>query len=167
MPYTDDQTLAEHISQRDVISLTDDEKAAINETDLAAAIVANPEIRNRLDRVYEAGRNQIDSMARKHWEVPICIDPTAPSTPANTPPLVTLLCTQLAIVKLFQRRAGAFTDLPDGVRDIRKEATDFLKMINHGDVDLGINPAPARSPFVVATATSEDRLFTQDTLKDF
>jgi hypothetical protein len=167
MPYLDDEILIEQISQRDVIALTDDEKSAINSETLTDAIVANPSIRARLDRAMQHAGDQINSMARKHWEVPIRIDPNLASEPGNTPSLVTLLATQLTIVKLFQRRAGTFTDLPETVRDIRKEATDYLKMINHGDVDLGINPAPQRSPLVVATAVSEDRNFTLETLKDF
>jgi len=169
MSYVDDTTLIEHIAERDIIQLCDDEKSAINELTLAGAIVANSKIRQRIDNAVLNAESQINALSRKHWEVPIRIDAGDPSEPSNTPPLIVLLCAQLTIVKLFQRRAGDFTDIPDSIKDIRKEAADMLKMINHGDVDLGINPAVQRSPMVVATAvaSTEERLFTQETLKDF
>jgi len=110
---------------------------------------------------------RINALARKHWEIPIRIDTTLASTPANTPPFVQSLCTQLSIVNLFKRRPGTFTDLPEMVKAMKSDVKDLLKMVNHGDIDLGINPAPQRSTLVIATATSSDREYTADTLKDF
>jgi hypothetical protein len=167
MSYTDDEELKEHIGESDIIELTDDEKAAVNTDTLEDAIVANPKIRGRIDRAIINAESQINALGRKHWEVPIRIDAGQPSTPANTPPLIGLLAGQLTLVKLFQRRAGSFTELPETVIDIRREANDMLKMVNSGHVDLGINPPPQRSTQVIATAEGEPKLFTQETMKDW
>jgi hypothetical protein len=167
VPYIDDDTLADHISENDIVELCDDERAAINESTIAGAIAVNPAIRTRIDNAISNAESKINAMARMHWETPIRIDASQSSTPENTPSLVGLLAAQLTIVKLFQRRPGSMIDLPDGVKDLRKEADDLLKLINHGNIDLGINPAPQTSPLVVATADGSPRVFTEESLKDF
>lgn len=166
MPYTDDATLIDHISELEIIALTDDEKLATGDTTVAAAVISNTDIRTRIDRAITNADITVDAWVRKQLNTPVVVTAGA-STPANTPDTIRMISARLTIVNLYLRRAGEFTELPESVSAMKKGSLEMLKAINHGDIDVGLSPPPAKSSLVIAESKNEDQLFTNTTLEDF
>jgi phage gp36-like protein len=171
--YCDNETLIEHISEIEIIQLTDDEKTAQGETTVTAAVAANAEIQDRIDRAITNADAIINAFCRKHYAPPIRLDSGSASTVANTPPVLVMISALLAIVKLYTRRHGEFTNFPETVKEMLKTAMDLLKGINKGEIDLGVTPDPGESEVAVATVqdtdqeTADERYFTRVNLEDF
>lgn len=167
MPYTDNDTLIEHIAETEIIELCDDEKTALGATTVAAAVILNTEIQDRINRAISNADAKINAFLRRQFAIPIRIDTGLASTAANTPDLVRMMSALLTICFLYQRRRGDFTELPQIVKDSKESVKDMLSMINKGTIDIGTDPLPAKSSLVVSDAYGEDRLFTCDTLEGF
>lgn len=167
MAYVDNTILGEHISEREIIQLCDEERLAVDDTTLAAAVVSNTAIQDRIDRAITNASTIVDSWVRKQFEVPVKIDSNGANDPANTPLTIQMLVSQLTLANLFKRRMGEFTELPATVKDTKAGAMEMLKAINRGEIDLGLTPAPAKSEYVIATHAGEERAFTEETLEDF
>lgn len=99
----------------------------------------------------------IDAHLRAHYSVPLA---------SPIPALVRMLSVDLALHQLCGRRAPHF-EMPEWLRDKRKEALALLGKIRSGDLDLGIEPPPTESTAEVATYQANEQLFTPATLEDF
>lgn len=156
MSYCTQSDLIARISQSVLIQLTDDEKLATSSTTLAAAIVLNSAITARITAAIADGDALIDSYLRKQYDVPL----TSP------PQQILRVAVDLAVWHLHKRRRSEM-GMPEDVREDYKDALGYLGKVNSGHIDLGIEPEPAASSVVVATAQGEDRYFTETTLEDF
>lgn len=156
MSYCSNTDLIARISQAVIIALTDDEKDATTSETLAAAIIANSNISARITAAIADADSEIDSWCRKQYDVPF----------ETTPARITRCSATLTLYFLHCRRRSEM-GIPDDVKELYKAELDYLRAVNKGEVDLGVEPAPAASSVVMSDADGEDRLFTEDTLEDF
>jgi len=156
MAYCTSTDIEARVPTQRMIQLTDDEHLADDRGTLAAAVVLNVAITDRITGAIEDADTVIDSHIRKQYSVPL----------ASTPNTIRKASVDLAVFNLHSRRDGEL-DLPESVRLRYTEAIRILKGINTGDIDIGIEAVPASSAKSVATAVGPDRVFTTDTLRDF
>lgn len=144
MSYSTQADLEAAIDQQTLIGLTDDEMTgAVNAT--------------RLLRAISDADGLIDGYLRGRYSVPL----------QTVPPLVRRLSVVLAIQGLFDRRAHVMGGIPEWVKDRMKIAMDELKALRKGELDLGVEPPPAKSAAIAAEVQGPARQFTEETLKDF
>jgi len=130
-----------HLQASDLVDLTDDAGTGeIDETVVTEAIAAADAL--------------IDGYISGRYAVPL----------ATVPALVMRISVDLAIVALYERKK--FLDVPDQLRETRKNAVDLLKAIQRGDVLLGLaaGSTEATTGNVLTNKTAADRTFTAELL---
>lgn len=144
MAYCGQTDIENAITAALLIELTDDAGLAEVDTAVLAQEIADA------DAV-------IDGHLRAHYGVPL----------VTTPNLVRKLSIKLTTHGLFSRRAAAFAGMPEHVQAGYDWAMAQLRLIRTGTLDLGVEPPPAVSSAEVAQTDGPERLFTEDTLKDY
>lgn len=143
MGYAVQADLEAAIDQQKLVELTDDEKTgAVNAGRLARALADADAV--------------IDGYLRGRYAVPL----------ATTPPFVRYIAVSLAIYGLFERRSHLF-EMPEWLKERFKNAKENLRAIRDGKLDLGVDPPPPKGGAIVATTSGPERVFTEETLKDF
>ncbi|WP_020403744.1 gp436 family protein [Gracilimonas tropica] len=141
MAYSTDADLYDRIDQEMVIQLTDDDNSgSVDQT--------------VLDNKRADASEVINTYLRGKYEVPL--DPA--------PKILTNIEADLLVHSLYARRANY--EIPDSVKESKKDALDLLMKINQGKILLEDQPDVA-SGSLVTNKSSTDRLFPDDTLKQF
>lgn len=141
MPYSTDAELYDRIDQETVIQLTDDDNSgSVDQT--------------VLDNKRADAAELIDTHLRGRYTVPV--DP-APKILAN-------IEADLLVYQLYTRRPNY--EIPESIKDSKKDALKLLMDINTGKVLLEDQPDIAEGA-LVTNKKSTDRLFGDDTLSRF
>ncbi len=141
MAYAGLVDIQKHIATADLIDLTDDAgTGSVDETVVLEAIATADEL--------------IDGYLRGRYAVPL----------ATVPGLIRTLSVDLAVYVLYDRKK--FLEIPEQLKETRKNAVELLGRIAKGEVVLGITVPSAEAPSgdVLTNKTAADRVFTADLL---
>lgn len=127
--------------------LTDDEKIGSS----------NPLIATRTAKAIGDACTVIDGYLRLRYTVPLA---------SPIPGLITKIAQDLSLFELHRRREHE-VGMPGGALQAQQQALAQLKAMRDGDMDLGVEPPPAASSATYGLASSDDALFTGETLEDF
>jgi len=157
MAYSTTADIIARITEKDLVSLLDQEQLATASTTLAAAIALNATIQTRLDAAIADADGLVDSYVRKQYSVPL------ESTPAQIKRIAVDL-----VVFFCHKAQRSGLGIPEQVRTDYKDARAYLEHVAAGKVDLGVEPPPAESAKAsYAQADGEDRIMTDDNLSRF
>lgn len=138
MPYCTQTDILEQLSQDELIGLTDDAGAGVVDASVVARAVADADA-------------EIDSYAAGRYTVPF----------SPVPAMIRKTSVEIAIYNLFSRRRGA----PDSRRQRYDASTRFLRSLANGEVTLGSDsPGASTDDGIAASVSSDDRIFSKDTL---
>jgi phage gp36-like protein len=135
-------TKADILKQLDeviLIQLTDDLDAGAVDDSIVTSAIADADA-------------EIDSYCGVSYDVPF--DPV--------PRIILKHSVDISIYRLYDRRQGA----PENIRKRYDDVIRFLKDVAKGIASLG-GDAPEETTSDEATVTSQDRIFSRDSLKDF
>ena len=135
--------IEDKITQARLIELTDDNDVEIVDT-------------VKMNKAITDAEGEADAYLAKQYSVPI----TSP------PAIVKAMCLDIVIYNLYARREGATED----VKDRHKNALKFFDKASRNEIALGINTLPVDSPNEggpKSSKTNDDRIFTEDTMKNF
>lgn len=157
MAYSAQSDIVAELPEKKVIQLTDDERLASEEDDLAAAIVSNGAIETRIESAISKADNLINSFIYGRYDVEM--DPVKG--------IIKDISVSLAIVNLHLRRGSEY-DLPETIKERQKMAMESLKALRSGHMNAvdGTSEAPASSLVVVSAIDTEPE-YTRDTMGDF
>ncbi len=143
MAYCTLADLLEKISEDELIAITDDTGAGAVDTDKADRAIADADA-------------EIDAYCARLYQVPF----------ATVPPMIRKQSVAIALYNLYQGRHGATEDRQ---RDY-DNAVKFLKLVNKGDISLGVLPAPAAPEDTTAAAakvSARDKIFSPGTMEKY
>lgn len=133
--------IEKHLQTSDLVDLTDDEGTGEVDAEVVAEAIATADA-------------LIDGYLGGRYAVPL----------ATVPALVQRLSVDLAIFALYDRKK--FLDVPEQLRETRKNAVELLKGIQRGEILLGLtaDSTAAASGDILTNKTSADRIFPSDVL---
>ncbi|ACL05239.1 protein of unknown function DUF1320 [Desulfatibacillum aliphaticivorans] len=142
MAYSTISDILVQLDEQTLIQLTDDAGlGAVNQSVVSAAI--------------EDADSEIDSYCGSRYDVPL-------STATG---MIGKISVDIALHNLWSRRSQG---PPDSVEKRYANAVRFLRDVSAGKVTLGANaPTEPESSGPRSTTDKADRIFTQDTLRDF
>lgn len=143
MPYSVKADILKQISNDELAQLSSDSGTVVDD-----AVV---------DKAIADADSVIDSYVAKRLSVPL----TAP-----VPARVNQLSVTIALYHLFSRRSNR-TGMDDTILKNYDDAIRFLELVAKGQVTVGIDPPPAASTDQKAEFNSNDRRFTEDSMKGY
>ncbi len=155
---TSNDMITARLPYTEVIRLCDDEQTAYGAATLAAAIVTNSAIQDRIDECINDAESMVNTALHDRYEVPI--------SPTNN--TLEFLGVFLTIGELYGRRAGEL-EMPKQRAAQVERAKAMLMKLSEGTLKLGIVPQPTVSAANASDSKSDptERLFTNTTLSDF
>jgi len=140
MAYSTQSDILEQLSFDELLGLTDDEQDESVNASVVTRVIADADA-------------EIDAYCGKLYALPF----------SAAPPILLKLSVDMAIYNLYSRR-GLVPDF----RDVRyRNALKLLANIAKGEVTLGVQPAPDPNSEQAAQTSSNDRIFTRDTMRNF
>ena len=112
---------------------------------------------SNMNQCIDEAEGEVDGYLAKQYSVPL----------STVPPVVKAMCLDMVVYRLYGRRPGT---VPDYVRQRYEDAVSFFKRVADNKVSLGIDTEPPESPNEggpEASKTTDDRTFTDDTLKNY
>jgi phage gp36-like protein len=145
MSYCTQSDLLKIIPEQDLVQLTDDTVPAAEIND------------DNVDKAISDAGELIDGYLRDRYSLPL----------APVPGLIGTLAADIAVYRLYARRAKL--DVPEGVTERYKGAIKLLEQIQKGAIALGAGSVatPESDSSESVSFTSQDRIFTRNTMKGF
>ena len=141
MPYSVQDDILEQLDEVVLVELTDDGGAGVVDTD-------------KVDRAIEDADATIDAYCQERYTLPL----------SPVPDKIRAVSVDIAIYNLYSRRDDT---VPDVRKDRHKEDVRFLEMVAAGKIKLGASTPVESNTRDSVNITSNDRLFTRDTMKGF
>lgn len=111
---------------------------------------------NVVTKVITDADAEIDSYLGTCYSVPL----------SPTPAMVNRLSSQIGLYNLYSRRAGQI-GMNETVESNYNNAIKFLQQAARGDVSIGVEPPPAKTTAGGVNISSNDRVFSKETMNGF
>jgi len=134
------------VREVEILQLADD-------SDDGSGTISDPEVVAVISRAIAKSSARIDAVAGAYYSVPF----------EATPDFIRDLAVDMTLVHLAERRNGA----PKWAETTRERVKLDLEQLAEGKLTTGDQPEPGRNTERLGSGTTEDRVFTTDTLKGF
>ena len=138
--YCTKDDILSRISEAELAQLTSENGTVVDDGIVSSAIAA--------------ADSEIDGYAAKYHSTPLA---------APIPTRVTNLSATIAVYNLYCKRPALA--MPETIRNTYKDAIAFLTLLANSKVSLGVDPPPAAPSVPSARAKSNDRMFTDESLR--